>query len=91
MSRIVYDRTTIFGKMTAEAVNDILVGTSSLSRLKSTMDDALGSPPVWANLEGGDFGISAGNGEAFYNTIVELWTALTEIPVFTINSIDMGG
>lgn len=91
MSRIAYDRTTIFGKMTAETINDMLNATATLSRLKNTMDDAVGSGPTWANLESGDFGVSSGNGEAFYNTVVSLMAAMTAIAPFTINSLDMGG
>lgn len=91
MSRIAYSNTTIFGRMTAETVNDLLNATATLGRLKNTMDDAVGSPAVWANLEGGDFGVSVGNGEAFYNTIVSLWSSMTAITPFTINSVDMGG
>lgn len=91
MSRIVYSNTTIFGKMTAETINAMLNATAHLIRLKNTMDDAVGSPAVWANLEGGDFGVSTGNGEVFYNTIVSLMNSMTAITPFTINSIDMGG
>lgn len=91
MSRITYSATTIFGKITAETVNDMLNATATLSRLKATMDDAVGSPPTWANLEGGDFGVGTGEGEAFYNTIVSLQTAMVAIPAYTINSLDMGG
>lgn len=91
MSRIAYSATTIFGKITAETINDLLNSTAALSRLKNTMDDAVGSPPTWANLEGGDFGVSTGNGEAFYNTIVSLLSSMAAIPAFTINSLDMGG
>lgn len=91
MSRIVYDRTTIFGKMTAETINDLLVATANLTRLKGTMDDAVGGGPDWTQLEGGDFGVTSGQGEAFYNTIVSLCSTMTAIPAFTINSVDMGG
>lgn len=91
MSRIAYDRTTIFGKMTAETVNSILIDGPTLHRLKATMDNALGSPPVWANLEGGDFGVSSGNGELFYNTVVTIMLALDTVSPFAINSLDMGG
>lgn len=91
MSRIAYSATTIFGKMTAETINSMLVDTATLGRLKSTMDDAVGSPAVWTNLEGGDFGVSTGNGQAFYNTVVSLWSAMAAIPAFTVNSLDMGG
>ena len=91
MSRIKYSATTIFGKMTAETINDLLTATATLSRLKSTMDDAVGSPPDWTQLEGGDFGVEAGQGEPFYNTIISLWSSMTAIPAFTINSLDMGG
>lgn len=91
MSRIIYSNTTIFGKMTAETINDLLVSTAALSRLKNTMDDAVGSGPDWTKLEGGDFGVATGSGEAFYNTIVSLMSSMTAIPAFTINSLDMGG
>lgn len=91
MSRITYSNTTIFGKMTAETVNRILISTSNLQRLKNTMDSAVGSPAVWSKLESGDFGVGTGQGEAFYNTIVSLMASMQAIPAFTINSLDMGG
>jgi coproporphyrinogen III oxidase len=91
MSRIAYDRTTIFGKMTAETINSILLDGPALGRLVDTMNQAVGSPPVWANLEDGDFGVSTGNGEAFYNTIVTIKVAMDAISPFAINSLDMGG
>lgn len=91
MSRIVYDRNTIFGKMTADVVNSILNDGPTLHRLTNTMNQAVGTPPVWTNLEGGDFGVGPGQGEQFYNTIVTIMIALDGVSPFAINTLDMGG
>lgn len=77
--------------MTAETINSMLVDTATLVRLKNSMDSAIGSPAVWANLEGGDYGVGTGEGETFYNTIISLMASMTAILPFTINSLDMGG
>ena len=91
MSRISYSATTIFGKMTAETINTMLQNTATLARLKSTIEDAVGSPPDWTQIESGDFGVSTGNGQLFYNTVVSLSEAMSAISPSTINSLDMGG
>lgn len=56
-------------------VNQTITNWYMLKRLNAEMDSLLGSPAVFANLET-PFGLAAGTGEAFYNTLVGLRAAM---------------
>lgn len=88
MSRIIYSTTTIFGKITAETINELLTVHGKLTRLQTTMNEVIGDPPDYTLLEAGDFGVSTNSGEAFYTLIDAILVALNNHPA---NRLDMGG
>jgi hypothetical protein len=91
MPRLVYDPATPFGKITAENIDRIIRVKQNLGRLVAAMDSARGDPPDYTKLEGGDFGVAEGQGEAFWNQIVSIKNTVDNVADWWLASVDMGG
>ena len=65
-SYIVFSNGTV-----SSLINQTITNWYLLKRPNAEMDSMLGSPAVYANIEG-PFKLTAGTGQAFYNTLVGL-------------------
>ena len=87
-TRIGYNTTTAFGKISAEFVNDLITVRDTGARLKAALDSmALGTPTEWTRIES-ELGIAAGQGEAFYNTVAAVMATLNGLA--GLPTIDQG-
>lgn len=78
MATVVYVTTANFGAKLAAAVGDIAEATAELGRIKDAAFAAYSAAgPNWNALEGGDFGAAASGGQAYYDALNGLYTALT--------------
>ncbi len=91
MSTITYSRTTIFGAITADAINDIIKVKATVVRLKAAMDSVSAGGATPANLEGGNWGVAAGQGSAFYTNLANLNSNLAAITAAVLADVDLGG
>jgi hypothetical protein len=95
MARVNYDSKTSMGALTAEGVNALIVGQATLERVQYAADIASNAGTVPANLEGGAFGISAGQGQEFWNTLTSITDLLKSLKAGGYNqflgSLDNGG
>lgn len=91
MSKISYNRASVFGGMTAEGVDSVIQGRDKLRRVQTAALVAIGSPEDYTKLEGGDFGAAVGQGQAWFNTMSSALASLEAIPPAFLEAIDMGG
>lgn len=91
MSKIAYDTTKVFGKITAESINSIIHAREELRRVKVAATSAIALAGSYANLENGDFGVASGLGEAWFNTVTAVLTSMDAIGDFNIGALDKGG
>lgn len=106
MATIAYDNTTPFGRQMQYAIQAIKLAQANLMRMKQRADSISGGGVTPSALEGvknasgqytagGDFGVAAGQGAAFYTAIQSLDAALfttpsTWTPVQATVDLDIG-
>ncbi len=91
MSKINYTRSSIFGTITAEGIDSLIVSKNKLNRIKDAMDQQIGSPADYTKLQAADFGVAAGDEQLFYNTVSALCASLNAIFIGNIAGLDKGG
>lgn len=78
-TRITYNNAITGGAVVWSLVNGLLEANETTIRIKNTLDNIAGTnPAVFANLEP-VFGLTEGQGEAFYNTIASLKASLGDV------------
>lgn len=74
------------GNAVYAAVNDVLTAWYASQRIKAEMDAMVGSPADYTQLET-PFGLVAGTGQAFYNTVVGMKANLDTTSA-SLNTLD---
>jgi len=92
MATVGYVTTSNFGGTLAIEVGKVADATGFLGRLKDAAFAAYSAAGnSWAALEGGDFGADTGQGQAYYDAINGLYTALTTVNAVAFrNQLDKG-
>jgi hypothetical protein len=95
MARIDYDSATPMGSLTAEGINALIRGQETLQRVQYAADIASNAGTNTAKLEGGDFGVAAGQGQAYWDTLTSIVNLLKGLTPNGYNqflgSMDNGG
>jgi len=95
MARINYDSATPMGALTQIGVNGLISGRGDLVRLRAAAGIASNNGANPTTLEGGAFGVAAGQGAAFWSAIVSITDLLTTADgggySSFLGSIDNGG
>lgn len=78
MSRIVYTQNTQFGNLSAQMVSGIITAKQLGARIKPVLDAMVGTPPDYTQIET-QIGVTAGQGQAFYNLLVGMTAALNAV------------
>ena len=76
------------GSYVTGIVNAVITSWYQSQRLKAVMDSIIGFPADYSTIEP-IFGLQAGTGQAFYNTIVGLKAALDTacVPITTLDKV----
>jgi hypothetical protein len=92
MARIVYNSTTIGGKMVAEAVDHIRKGRDLLTRASALANSISAGGVTPALLESSpEFGVVVGQGSNFYTAVNNMKTNAATVSDTAIADIDQGG
>jgi len=87
MSRILYSQSNAFGQITKTSINSIITAKLNFSRLVPVLNAMVVIPGDYSGIEA-QLGIVAGQGQAFYNTIVGMQTAINA--VVGLDTLDIG-
>lgn len=95
MARINYNSSTPMGALTAQAINALITGQATLQRVQYAADIASNAGTDPTALEGGSFGVEAGQGDEFWNQITSIVNLLKGLEASGYNqflgSLDNGG
>lgn len=90
MATVSYSTSANFGAKTAIAIGNLRSALADLTRVRDAAS-ALANNTSWDLLEGGDFGVSSGQGQAFFDAINGMCLALnTQQALAGFNNLDKG-
>jgi len=97
MARIVYDATTIGGKLTAELINDAIALKNKAERLMAMVNanTAGGATPALIAVGGANaamFNVASGSGSAYYTALHDsVYVPVAALVDASLADLDMGG
>jgi hypothetical protein len=91
MAHYVIDTSTSVGSRLQSALNHLRAAKNEIDRAHSIMDTARGSPADYTKIEGGAFGIAAGEGDEVFGFVNSVKTEIAGLTESFIAAIDQGG
>lgn len=91
MAHHVIDTATSVGGELQNAINHIRAAQDTLKRVKSIMATAAGAPANYALIEGGVFGIGAGEGASVFTFVASTEGQIAALTESWIAAIDQAG
>lgn len=88
MSRISYSQSTPFGNLSKQMINSIITAKYTAARIKPVLDAMVGTGPVDYTQIESQLGVTAGQGQAFYNLLTGMSAALNAI--VGLDTLDIG-